>query len=138
MKRSISFAFFFLLLTGAAAAAAAAEWRRKPLRLTKKRSGGGSGGESKKSVAASGSGASSFTASVFNLVNNVAGAGILALSAGQAKGTGWIPSIGICGLLGIISARTFAMIGEACELTGEEDFKVRKRDKICLEKDDSY
>lgn len=32
---------------------------------------------------------SSVTASVFNLVNNVAGAGLLTLSAGMAKGTGW-------------------------------------------------
>ena len=72
-------------------------------------------------------GTASVGASIFNLVNNVAGAGILALSAGQAKGTGWIPSIAICALLGVISARTFSMIGEACELTGEEDFKVRIR-----------
>jgi hypothetical protein len=62
--------------------------------------------------------------SVFNLVNNVAGAGILTLSAGMAPGTGWIPAILICAVLGILSGHTFAIIGEACELTGEGDFKV--------------
>jgi hypothetical protein len=62
--------------------------------------------------------------SVFNLVNNVAGAGILTLSAGMAPGTGWIPAILICAVLGAISGHTFSIIGEACELTGERDFKV--------------
>jgi hypothetical protein len=62
--------------------------------------------------------------SVFNLVNNVAGAGILTLSAGMAPGTGWIPAILICAILGVLSCHTFSIIGEACELTGEADFKV--------------
>ena len=62
--------------------------------------------------------------SVFNLVNNVAGAGILTLSAGMAPGTGWIPAILICAVLGVLSCHTFSIIGEACELTGEADFKV--------------
>ena len=53
------------------------------------------------------------------------GAGILSLSAGQAKGTGWIPSIVMCILLGLISARSFCMVGEACDMLGEGDFKVR-------------
>jgi amino acid permease len=61
--------------------------------------------------------------SVFNLVNNVAGAGILALAAGKAGGTGWIPAILICTILGALSAHSFIIIGEACELTGERDFK---------------
>jgi hypothetical protein len=93
------------------------------------------------------------TAMVFNLVNNVAGtreadltcfflevaslcshfmrlfwitgAGILSLSAGQAAGTGWIPAIAISVVLGLISAKTFAMVGEACDMLGESDFKVR-------------
>jgi sodium-coupled neutral amino acid transporter 11 len=68
-------------------------------------------------------GSTSTGASIFNLVNNVAGAGILALPAGQAAGTGWIPSLVMCAMLGALSARTFVMIGEACEMTGEEDFK---------------
>ena len=66
---------------------------------------------------------SSMTSSVFNLVNNVAGAGILALSAGMAGGTGWIPACAICVLLGILSSHTFHIIGTACELTGSTNFK---------------
>lgn len=54
----------------------------------------------------------------------VTGAGILSLSAGQAKGTGWIPSIAISATLGMISGRTFVMVGEACDMLGEGDFKV--------------
>lgn len=78
---------------------------------------GGSGEETSSS-------GSSMTASVFNLVNNVAGAGILTLAAGKAKGSGWIPSILLCTALGLISSHTFTMIGQDCELTGEADFKV--------------
>ncbi len=66
----------------------------------------------------------SIPSSVFNLVNNVAGAGILTLSAGMATGTGLIPSCLICILLGWMSGHTFTLIGDACELTGERDFKV--------------
>lgn len=66
----------------------------------------------------------SMLASVFNLVNNVAGAGILTLSAAMASGTGWIPAILISAVLGLLSAHCFAIIGSACELTGESDFKV--------------
>ena len=69
-------------------------------------------------------GKASIPASIFNLVNNVAGAGILTLSSGMATGTGWIPAIFICAILGLLSAHTFSIIGEACELTGEVDFKV--------------
>ena len=65
----------------------------------------------------------SMTSSVFNLVNNVAGAGILALSAGMSGGTGWIPAVLICMALGVLSSHTFQIIGTACELTGERDFK---------------
>lgn len=68
-------------------------------------------------------GKATIPASVFNLINNVAGAGILTLSAGMAGGTGWIPAICICATLGAISAHTFKLIGAACELTGEDDFK---------------
>ena len=67
---------------------------------------------------------STIASSVFNLVNNVAGAGILTLAAGMAPGTGWIPALFICATLGLLSGHTFSLIGEACELTGEEDFKV--------------
>jgi sodium-coupled neutral amino acid transporter 11 len=61
--------------------------------------------------------------SVFNLVNNVAGAGLLTLSAGMAAGTGWIPAILICSFLGAISSHTFCLVGKACEMTDEVDFK---------------
>jgi len=74
-----------------------------------------------------GGGTSTIAASVFNLVNNVAGAGILALSAGQAAGSGWIPSIAICALLGVISTHTFIIIGQACDIADQQDFKVRAR-----------
>ena len=68
-------------------------------------------------------GKASTLSSVFNLVNNVAGAGILTLSAGMAPGTGWIPAMLICAALGASSGHCFSIIGEACELTGESNFK---------------
>ena len=61
--------------------------------------------------------------SVFNLSNNVAGAGILTLAAGKATGTGWIPSILISISLAFCSAHTFTLIGKACEMTGHDTFK---------------
>ena len=54
----------------------------------------------------------------FQIINNVAGAGILTLSAGMAAGIGWVPAIAICIVLGIISGYTFYLLGEACALTG--------------------
>jgi len=70
-------------------------------------------------------GTSSLSTSIFNLVNNVAGAGMLTLSSGMAKGdsTGYIPAILICMLFGTISGHTFNLIGKSCELTGANDFK---------------
>ena len=74
-------------------------------------------------------GNASLATSVFNLANNVAGAGLLTLAAGKATGgTGWIPSIAICMGLAFASAKTFVLIGKACEMTGEQTFKV------CLDK----
>ena len=70
-------------------------------------------------------GKSTIVSSVFNLVNNVAGAGILTLASGMAGGTGWVPAILICSILGALSGHSFSIIGEACEMTGEADFKVR-------------
>eukprot|EP00591_Stephanopyxis_turris_P001867 CAMPEP_0195519780 /NCGR_PEP_ID=MMETSP0794_2-20130614/15463_1 /TAXON_ID=515487 /ORGANISM="Stephanopyxis turris, Strain CCMP 815" /LENGTH=472 /DNA_ID=CAMNT_0040648993 /DNA_START=162 /DNA_END=1580 /DNA_ORIENTATION=+ len=67
-------------------------------------------------------GGSSTTASVFNLVNNVAGAGILTLAGGKASGTGYIPALIICVGLSLLSAHTFSLIGTACEMTGEKTF----------------
>ena len=65
----------------------------------------------------------SIATSVFNLANNVAGAGILTLAAGKATGTGWIPSIGICLALATVSSHTFTLVGKSCELTGLNSFK---------------
>jgi sodium-coupled neutral amino acid transporter 11 len=65
----------------------------------------------------------SISSSIFNLVNNVAGAGILTLSSGVASGTGSIPAIIICVALAALSGHCFSIIGEACELTGEANFK---------------
>ncbi|CAB9513697.1 Putative sodium-coupled neutral amino acid transporter 10 [Seminavis robusta] len=81
------------------------------------------GGAKKKQVQDDDSTAAGMISCVFNLVNNVAGAGILALSAGMTGGTGWIPAVLLCVALGIISSHSFKIIGEACELTGEKDFK---------------
>eukprot|EP00546_Thalassionema_frauenfeldii_P019797 CAMPEP_0178903384 /NCGR_PEP_ID=MMETSP0786-20121207/5126_1 /TAXON_ID=186022 /ORGANISM="Thalassionema frauenfeldii, Strain CCMP 1798" /LENGTH=521 /DNA_ID=CAMNT_0020574747 /DNA_START=8 /DNA_END=1573 /DNA_ORIENTATION=- len=66
---------------------------------------------------------SSMATSIFNLANNVAGAGILTLAAGKATGTGWIPSIIICFVLALCSSHTFVIIGKACEMTNEHTFK---------------
>jgi hypothetical protein len=79
-----------------------------------------------KKVAAITGGTASIATSIFNLVNNVAGAGILALAAGKAGGTGWVPAVTICCVLGALSAHSFIIVGSACELTGEKDFKVRR------------
>eukprot|EP00529_Nitzschia_sp_RCC80_P022517 CAMPEP_0113504410 /NCGR_PEP_ID=MMETSP0014_2-20120614/34701_1 /TAXON_ID=2857 /ORGANISM="Nitzschia sp." /LENGTH=489 /DNA_ID=CAMNT_0000399519 /DNA_START=64 /DNA_END=1530 /DNA_ORIENTATION=+ /assembly_acc=CAM_ASM_000159 len=68
-------------------------------------------------------GKASMLSSVFNLVNNVAGAGILTLSVGMASGTGYVPAMAICAFLGAMSCHSFAIIGDACELMGEKDFK---------------
>lgn len=69
-------------------------------------------------------GTASIATSIFNLANNVAGAGLLTLAAGKATGvSGWIPSIAICCSLAYASSSTFILIGKACEITGEKSFK---------------
>ena len=68
-------------------------------------------------------GGASIATSVFNLANNVAGAGILTLAAGKASGTGWIPSIAICLTLAAVSSHTFSLVGKSCELTNCDSFK---------------
>jgi hypothetical protein len=68
-------------------------------------------------------GQSTILSSVFNLVNNVAGAGILTLSAGMATGTGYVTAMIICAVLGWWSGNCFVMVGQACELTSQGDFK---------------
>jgi Transmembrane amino acid transporter protein len=83
---------------------------------------GGGGGKNKNKKQPTG-GQSTILSSVFNLVNNVAGAGILTLSAGMAPGTGYMTAMIICAVLGLLSAHCFAIVGEACELTKQPDFK---------------
>ena len=71
----------------------------------------------------SGVGDSTIPELVLQIVNNVAGAGILTLSAGMAAGVGWVPASLLCVGLGALSGVTFYLIGAACELTGETTFK---------------
>ena len=79
----------------------------------------------KSTAATATGGGASMTASVFNLVNNVAGAGLLTLAAGKATaGVGWIPAIIIAVTLATLSAHTFTLIGKACDITGEQNFAV--------------
>ena len=66
----------------------------------------------------------SLTATVLQIVNNVAGAGILTLSAGMAGGVGTVPATVMCLVLGVISGLTFHLIGASCELTGTTTFKA--------------
>jgi len=66
---------------------------------------------------------SSVTMTVVQIVNNVAGAGILTLGAGMAAGVGWVPAVLICLLVGALSGYTFYLIGAACAMTGETSFK---------------
>ena len=84
------------------------------------------GGAQRKEIAkeTEGGHGASMAASIFNLVNNVAGAGILTLAAGKASGTGWIPAVAIVCFLGWASSTTFRLIARACELTEANDFKV--------------
>jgi len=63
------------------------------------------------------------TATALQIINNVAGAGILTLSAGMSAGVGWVPATVLCIAMGIISGYTFYILGEACETTGETTFK---------------
>ena len=60
---------------------------------------------------------------IIQIVNNVAGAGILTLSAGMSGGVGSVPATLLCLTMGLISGYTFYILGEACELTGETTFK---------------
>ena len=61
---------------------------------------------------------------VLQIVNNVAGAGILTLSAGMTGGVGSVPAALLCLALGAISGVTFHLIGASCELTKQTSFKV--------------
>ncbi len=62
-------------------------------------------------------------ATVLQIVNNVAGCGILPLAAGMAAGVGWIPAMAMGLVRGAISGFTFYRIGASCDLTGCTSFK---------------
>lgn len=59
----------------------------------------------------------------FQIINNVAGAGILTLAAGMAAGVGWYPAILTTLALGAVSGYSFFLIGASCELTAQRTFK---------------
>lgn len=59
----------------------------------------------------------------FQIINNVAGAGILTLAAGMAAGIGWYPAILTTLALGAVSGYSFFLIGASCELTAQRTFK---------------
>lgn len=51
---------------------------------------------------------------MFNLIKNIVGAGVLSLPSGVAAGTGIVPAILITTILGMYSAWTFSKLGEMC------------------------
>lgn len=57
----------------------------------------------------------SVSVSIFNLVKNIVGAGILSLPYGVASGTGLIPAVIICAVLGAYAGYTFSLVGRNCE-----------------------
>jgi len=65
---------------------------------------------------------STILATVVNIFNNVAGAGILTLSYGM-RGVGMVPAIATCSAVGAISGFTFYTIGAACEFASAKSFK---------------
>uniref|UniRef100_A0A7S2W7H7 Amino acid transporter transmembrane domain-containing protein n=1 Tax=Rhizochromulina marina TaxID=1034831 RepID=A0A7S2W7H7_9STRA len=69
------------------------------------------------------SGGASPATSVFNLVNNVAGAGLLTLSAGMAGGVGSVPATAIASVLGFLSWFTFTVLGGCCSALNVADFR---------------
>lgn len=65
---------------------------------------------------------STILATVVNIFNNVAGAGILTLAYGM-RGVGMVPAIATCSVVGAISGFTFYTIGAACEFASAKSFK---------------
>jgi len=70
---------------------------------------------------------SSVTASTLNLAKNIVGAGVLALPAGVAavsksKSAG-LPASALIGVLGLVSAYCFALVGRACAATGTTTYR---------------
>lgn len=67
-------------------------------------------------------GTSSIAATVLQIFNNIAGAGILTLAYGM-RGVGWVPAIAACAFIGAVSGYTFYLVGAACESVGASSFK---------------
>jgi len=65
---------------------------------------------------------SSIPTSIFNLVKNVVGAGVLSLPYGVAAGTGLVPAMILCAILGGFSAYTFHLVGRDCYRTNQFNF----------------
>jgi len=65
---------------------------------------------------------STIMATVLNIFNNVAGAGILTLAYGM-RGVGWVPALATTVAIGGISGFTFWLVGSACERVGATSFK---------------
>ncbi|CAM9390153.1 unnamed protein product, partial [Phaeothamnion confervicola] len=67
------------------------------------------------------------TSSVFNLVKNIMGAGMLSLPAGVAAfsdaKSSILPATAIIAVLGTISAYTFSLIGRSCSETAAESYE---------------
>lgn len=55
------------------------------------------------------------TQTTFNLVKNIAGAGVLSLPSGVGAGTGLVPAATITFVLGVWSGWTFYKLGEMCD-----------------------
>lgn len=65
---------------------------------------------------------STIPATVLQICNNVAGAGILTLSYSM-RGVGWAPAMLTCLSMGVLSGFTFYLVGAACERVGAKSFK---------------
>ena len=64
---------------------------------------------------------STIFATVLQIFNNVAGAGILTLAYG-CRGVGWIPAALTCLTIGALSGYTFYLVGVSCDKVGATSF----------------
>lgn len=74
-----------------------------------------------------GGGTSTTTASIFNLVKGIVGAGVLSLPAGVAAfgnaPSAAIPAVALIALIGTTSAYCFSLIGRVCAYTGAMSYR---------------
>jgi len=61
--------------------------------------------------------------SVFNIMKNMIGSGVLGLPSGLALGTGVFPAVVIASVLGAICGYAFSNIGRVCSVTGQKTWK---------------